>query len=32
MGGRVERIRNSDTREDRFEGIIKWVGNESKGQ
>ena len=32
MGGRVERIRNSDTREDRFEGIIKWAGNESKGQ
>lgn len=32
VGGRVERIRNSDMREDRAEGIIKWVGSESKGQ
>jgi hypothetical protein len=32
MGGRVERIQNSDMREDRPEGIIKWAGSESKGQ
>jgi hypothetical protein len=32
MGGRAERIQNSDMREDQPEGIIKWAESESKEQ